>query len=96
MKTPYDHTSTSSTRIPLTGPVNIGGSAITSFELICDQSTSSWIYIKELSSVDITTTYTILGFTSGLSYLFKVRAKNALGWGPYLSIVTITPSSISL
>jgi hypothetical protein len=81
----------------LTGTVNIGGSPITSYELMWNQGTTiaTWITYKGFTSDDTSTSVTITsGITAGESYLFKIRAKNAVGWGPYSSIITIIPSSV--
>jgi len=97
MNTPYDDGSTSSTIViswaALTGDIPTGGTPITSYHLDWKVGAGSWTEIQGFSSVDTSTSASILsGLTEGTSYLFRVRALNAIGWGSYSATVTIIPS----
>jgi hypothetical protein len=88
-------TSTSSTSIQvdwstLTG-TSTGGSAITSYNLYWDNNSGT----PSISLLDsLVTTDTITGLTAGNTYIFKVRAKNIYGPGPFSSSVSITVSAV--
>jgi hypothetical protein len=100
MGTPVEDSSTSSTQIvltwaELTSTVEIGGTAITSYELSWDAGTgSSWAALKGYSSPDTAATHTTTAVTAGDTYQFKLRAENALGWGDYGPTLTVIPSSV--
>lgn len=49
--------------------------------------TSSGALTNEIVLGDVTS-YQHNGLTAGQSYYYKVRAKNAMGWGPFTSVVT--------
>ena len=80
----------------LTSTSDTGASAITSYNLEWDQGLGGTTNFVEL--VGDTTPYTSLsysksGLTPGQAYQFRLRAENALGWGSYSSVTTMTPSA---
>ena len=94
MATPTRGSSTTETQIQvdwaaLTG-ADTGNSAITSYELLWDNNSGT---ANILLTDSLVTTYTVTGLTGGLSYLFKVRAKNVYGEGAYSSDATIAAST---
>lgn len=69
-----------------------GDSTILSYSLEWDEGTNgvSWTVLVGLSTASTATTYTLSsGVTTGDEYLFRVRARNAFGWGSYSSEVTL-------
>jgi hypothetical protein len=80
----------------LISPAN-GDSSITSYNLKWDAGTSgvTWTDLIGLSPSSTATSYSLTtGITAGSSYQFKVRARNAFGWGSYSSVATITAATI--
>lgn len=66
-------------------PLSNGGLAITSYELTVTSSAGSYV----ISNIT-TTSHDVIELTNGLSYTFRVRAKNDIGagdWSPYSSAV---------
>lgn len=62
-----------------------GGSVITSYEVLWDDSTNGQVW-TELTGYTVplaTPYYTATGLTMGRRYKFKIRAQNVHGWGPY-------------
>lgn len=54
--------------------------------------TSNWDALIG-SATDYTgLSHLVTGLSVGTNYQFRVRAKNLLGWGPYSSVVTLTPT----
>jgi len=40
------------------------------------------------------TTFTVVsGISPGIQFKFQVRAKNMWGWGPFSTVLTVTPSA---
>lgn len=101
MATPTRGAATSSTIVQvdwvaLTASLN-GDSTITSYHLQWDAGTSgsTWTNLVGLSPSSTATTYTLTtGITAGSSYMFKVRARNAFGWGSYSSTYTIKAAAL--
>ncbi|MCP3681809.1 MAG: fibronectin type III domain-containing protein, partial [bacterium] len=75
---------------------NTGYSSVTSYSLEWDSGSNglSFTPLVGYSSDSLNLTYTKIGLTSGQNYIFKYRAKNIYGWGPYSSDVTIKASTI--
>lgn len=73
-----------------------GGSSITGYEIVWDAGDGSAdTTLAGLVSSYTSTSYTQgSGLTEGDDYLFKVRAKNIYGWGPYSAVATIAASSV--
>lgn len=70
-------------------PVFDGGSALIDYTVEYD-SASSGATFTELVSALTDTTYTATGLTQGLTYQFKVKARNIYGFSAtYSSIVSI-------
>ncbi len=83
-------TSTSLT-ISWTPPSSNGGATILSYELAYDQSIGNYIV---LGSDITTTTYQVKGLKFGLTYTFKVRALNSLGYGDFSATKTLLCATI--
>jgi titin len=81
---------------PLSALADYGGSAITSYALEWDEGTAgSYVVLKGDPTLDTLTTYTYTGtITAGNPYVFRVRAKNEVGWGSVGSTLTVLPSSV--
>lgn len=77
----------------LTSTSDTGASAITSYNLEWDQGLGTSVYTELVGETTpyTTTSYSKTSLTPGTSYKFRLRAKNALGWGDYSSITTMTP-----
>jgi Fibronectin type III domain len=74
----------------LTG-TSTGGSTILTYNLYWDNNSGS----PTLFLLDsLVTSETITGLTVGSNYIFKVRAKNIYGYGPFSSSVTIMASDV--
>jgi hypothetical protein len=87
----------------LTSTVDTGGTVITSYALEWDQGTGTWLSgISALVGDPTPDTSTSFLISSGInagnapytSYVFRVRANNAIGWGAEGPTVTIIPSSV--
>lgn len=39
------------------------------------------------------TNYTVNGLIPGYSYMFKIRARNIYGYGPFSEIITLIPNA---
>jgi hypothetical protein len=80
---------------PMSSPAN-GDSAITSYDLQYDNATSGfiWYSIIGLSPDSLALSYRVTtGVVPGRTYRFRVRARNAFGWGDlstYLAIKSAT------
>jgi hypothetical protein len=100
MGAPSEGAATSSTQIQvtwsaLTTTVDIGGTAITSYQLDWDEGTpGTWAPLVGASSDDTSTSFVqTAGVVAGSSYQFRLRAENQLGWGSYGPSLTVIPSS---
>lgn len=87
----------------MTSTVDTGGTAITSYALEWDQGTGTWLSGSSALVGDPTPdTSTSFLISSGInagnapytSYVFRVRANNAIGWGAVGPTATIIPSSV--
>jgi hypothetical protein len=102
MSAPVRGSTTSATQIvlswsALSTSASTGGSAITSYNLQWDSGTSgvTWTNLVGYSPSSTSTTYTLTsGITHGSSYEFRVRAKNAFGWGSFSSATTIMSAAV--
>jgi len=100
MGSPVEDAATSSTQVVLTWAdlattVDIGGTAITSYEVSWDAGTgSSWATLRGFSPPDTSTTYTTTSVTAGAAYQFRLRAQNALGFGALGPTLSVIPSSV--
>lgn len=96
MSAPTSGSSTSSSQIEVTWTAlstaaETGGASITSYHLQWDAGTNTtWSDVVGLSP-SYTSTSVILStsIVSGNTYYFRVRAKNAQGWGSYSSTSSI-------
>lgn len=80
--------------VSLTWTAPTGGSTVTDYEVqYSSDAGSTWTTFSD--GVSTATSATITGLTNGTGYIFRVRAINALGEGPYGSASgTITPAGI--
>lgn len=100
MSSPTRGSSTSQTQIEvswtaLSSASDTRGSSITTYHLQWDAGSNggTWSDLIGLTSNYVSTTfYVTSGLTAGTSYQFKVRAKNAYGYGDYSSPTTIVAS----
>lgn len=60
--------------VPFTAPPSIGGSAITSYRVVCSNGTAV---------TGTTSPLTVGGLTNGVSYTFTIQAINSFGGGPF-------------
>jgi hypothetical protein len=98
MSAPARGTSTSSSQIEvtwtaLTTSAETGGASITSYHLQWDAGTNTTWYDVVGLSPSYTSTSVILSSSvvAGNTYYFRVRAKNAQGWGSYSDVSSIKP-----
>ncbi len=68
-----------------------GNSAVTAYELRWDSGSGSTIY---LLSESLSTSYTVTGLTAGITYKYKVRAKNIYGYGAYSTDASFIASDV--
>lgn len=80
-------TTTSSVALSWTAPNNMG-SSITGYEV--QRATNSGFSSGVVSTAFSGTAGTLTGLTAGATYWFRVRAKNARGWGSYSSSTSKT------
>lgn len=76
----------------LTTNADIGGTAITSYNLYWDNGTGT----TSISLSDaLTTSFALTGLSGGTTYKFKVRAKNVIGYGDFSSTeLSVTASAV--
>jgi hypothetical protein len=68
-----------------------GNSPILSYNLYWDNGSGT----TNLQLIDLLqTSYVVSGLEGGATYMFKVRAKNIYGYGPFSSVASIIPSDI--
>lgn len=83
-----DLTSKSESKIGLQwseGAAN-GGDVIIDYRVSSDQATDTWVV---LSSTILTTSYVAEGLTPGLTYTFRVEARNQFGYSAYSTEVEL-------
>ena len=77
--------------------VSMGGSQVTSYTLKWDHATNGAIWYNVIgdspSSLALTTTLTN-NIAGGLTYQFKVRARNVNGWGSDSSVLSVKAAQI--
>jgi hypothetical protein len=100
MNTPVEDPSTSSSQIvitwsPISSTEDIGADAIIYYSLEWNQGSVTNVW-QELTTPNVlVTSYTMTsGFTPGITYTFRVRAKNSIGLGVYSFTIVVTPASI--
>jgi hypothetical protein len=69
-------------------PDNGGGSSITGYEVTQESAGTVCAHVP-----GTTTTCQVTGLTNGTSYVFHVRARNAVGYGPAAASSPVTPTS---
>lgn len=100
MNTPVEDPSTSSSKImitwsPITSTDDTGAATITYYSLEWNQGSVINTWVELTTPTTLVTSFTMTsGFTPGVTYSFRVRAKNYLGYGPYSFTILSTPSSI--
>lgn len=70
----------------LSGAADTGGATVTSYGLEWDAGTggSTWSELAGHTVATLATTFTVTsGLVAGQGYLFRLRAENIYGWGPY-------------
>jgi hypothetical protein len=70
----------------LTAEADTGGATVTSYGLEWDSGTSgaTWSELAGHTVATLATSFTVTsGLTAGGGYLFRLRAENVYGWGPY-------------
>jgi hypothetical protein len=100
MNTPVEDPSTSSSQIvitwaPITSTDDIGGDAIIYYSLEWNQGSAINVW-QELTTPNVlVNSYSMTsGFTPGVTYTFRVRAKNSIDLGVYSFTIVVTPASI--
>jgi hypothetical protein len=76
----------------LSGDAYTGGALIISYGLEWDEgsSGSAWAELTGHTVRTLATSFTVTsGLTAGLGYMFRLRAENIYGWGPYSTTTTI-------
>lgn len=76
----------------LTYGVDTGLAAITSYSLYSDNADGSGDF-DEIAT-GLITSYLATGLTGGATYLFKVRATNMYGPGPFSTVLSYTPTDV--
>ena len=77
---------------PLTSDDHTGGSTILSHGLEWDSGSGgvTWTELAGFTVRTLATTFTVSsGLTPGAGYLFRLKAENLYGWGPYSTETTI-------
>jgi len=77
-------------RLSWTAPSSNGGMPITDY-VIQRSSTAGRTWVQLADGVSTSRTYTGSGLTNGVTYWFRVAARNAVGRGPLSAVVTATP-----
>lgn len=75
----------------------MGGSQINSYNLQWDQATNgaTWTNVIGFSPSSLVLTATLTnGVTGGLTFRFRVRARNVHGWGAFSSVLSIKAAQI--
>jgi hypothetical protein len=75
----------------------MGGSQINSYNLQWDQATNgaNWTNVIGFSPSSLVLTATLTnGVTGGLTYKFRVRARNVHGWGAFSTVLSIKAAQI--
>ena len=70
----------------LSGAADSGGATVTSYGLEWDSGSggSTWTELAGHTVATLATTFTVTsGLVAGEGYLFRLRAENIYGWGPY-------------
>jgi len=100
MNTPVEDPSTSSSQIvitwsPISSIEDTGADSVFYYSLEWNQGSSVNVW-QELTTPNVlVTSYTMTsGFTAGVTYTFRVRAKNSIGLGVYSFTILVTPASI--
>lgn len=78
----------------ITANADTGASPITSYSLEWDQGTNTYDDLVGFTAPDTSLSYSKSGLVAGTLYKFRLRAENALGWGPYSTVVSMTPSGV--
>jgi hypothetical protein len=84
----------------LTTSTETGGLTILSYHLEHDAASgeavdgSSWVDLVGYPSDSLLTTYTLSGTTGGEITQFRVRAKNAIGWGTWSEVASVAASAV--
>ena len=68
-------------------PFSTGGSAITGYRIEWSRTGSTW---SELVATTSLTRFRDTGLAAGVTYYYRVRARNAIGLGPWTSVVNAT------
>lgn len=96
MAAPVEGSATTTNQIQLdwsamTSLVETGNTfSISSYNLeVFDSGTQSFAEIVGQTSPFTATTYTVTDLTMGQEYLFRIRAENVHGFGPYSDLVTV-------
>lgn len=76
----------------LTYGVDTGLVAITSYSLYSDNAAGDGVF-NEIAT-GLITSYTVTGLTGGATYIFKVRATNMYGSGPFSNTLTYVPKDV--
>jgi len=75
-------------------PASNGGTPVTDYSVFWNKGVNGGVYEQLSTSTLGKNNYTKQsGLTAGLYYDFKVRAKNAIGDGPYSSLIRIIAAS---
>jgi hypothetical protein len=74
-------------------PVFDGGSALIDYRIFFDDATNGITFIELVSGLT-DTAYTDSGLTQGLTYQFKVEARNIYGFSVYSNTVTILAAQV--
>jgi hypothetical protein len=88
-----DNSNTDSTQVTFTWSATSsnGGSAVIDYSIYWDNGTSTWSLVTNGIS---TLSYTKTGVTAGLTYQFKVSARNAVGSSPQSSAFSIVAANV--
>lgn len=74
----------------MTSTADIGNSAILSYEVYWDANTGN---LNLLLSDNLDTLKLVERLDAGLSYKFKVRARNIYGYGPFSDVTDLIPDA---
>lgn len=79
----------SSLTVSWTAPANTGGASIDVYQVERSIDGTTWVTVSSSASSPLSVT----GLSASTSYVFRVRAHNSVGWGPYSDSSTVVSTS---
>ena len=83
-----------SVRLSWAAPVSTGGSPLISY-LVQRSSDGGRTWVCSTGSLSLSRSYLAGGLTNGVTYRFRVSARNAVGWSSPSNVVAAVPQAVS-